>query len=165
MHKIESIKDLKEIPIFNDIQQWLKDECPVKDIQKWCLEKDYDISLFILKKLKKELFKDVIETVKKKSAELVDDLAATRLNLADDIEDSIKKINSILDNTDLNELKPISARELATLLQAKANLVRAELEARGEMPRKNLAILNLIEKAQELKEKVKDKKEEVIINV
>ena len=150
--KISSLKELQNHPMRNDIESWLHDEIEIKEIQKWVLEKGYEISLKILRRLKKELFKTVIETVHEKSAKLVEELSTERLNLVDDIENSIKQLDSILNASPLEDLVPRNSKELAALLQAKANLVRAELEAKGEAPRKNLQILELIKKSKELKE-------------
>jgi len=127
-----------------------EDKMKDEDIASWANEHGLEITTMCISNHRKKLFKSVIERVEEKSRELVDNLATDRLNLADTIEDSIKKLNELLfDEGFIEDLKPKNAKELAQLLQAKANLIRAEIDARGAAPQQALNIIKLIEKSEQ----------------
>jgi len=126
------------------------------DIVQYAKDNGLEITTKQVVDHRKRLFKSVIEKVQEKSKALVEELATERLDLAGTIDDSIKKLNELLfDEGYVEDLKPKNAKELAGLLQAKANLVRAEIEAKGAAPTQALNIIKLIDKyEQKRKEKM-----------
>lgn len=116
------------------------------DIVQFAQDNGLDLNTVDIVNHRKKLFKAVFEKVQEKSKELVDTLATERLNLADSIDDSIKQLNELLKSANSKALQPKNARELASLLQAKSNLARAEIEAKGAAPTQALNIIKLIDK-------------------
>jgi gas vesicle protein len=134
-------------PLRNQIEDMIRTEkFKDVDIVQFAKDNGLDITPDDISKHRKKLYKSVIEKVQEKSKQLVDEIATERLNLADSVDDSIKKLNSILDNTPLEDIVPKNAKEYAALLQAKSNLVRAEIEAKGAAPTQALNIIKLIDK-------------------
>ena len=153
---------IEQSELRNKIEEMLKTgKYTEVDILNFCKKNGLDISPSTLTKFKKKLFKSVIDKVSEKSKELVDELATERLDLAGTIDDTLKELNKLLfDESYIEDLKPKNAKELASLLQAKSNLIKAEIMARGAIPQEKLQIIELIEKKEKLKEELEKKKRE-----